>query len=48
MYNPKIYNYFRKRIKKIGFIVKCAYKFEIIAGKVKSQFAVLQQKLQIG
>jgi hypothetical protein len=35
-------------MKKSGFIVKYAYIFEIIAKKVKSKFAVLLKKLQIG
>lgn len=48
MCHPKIYNYFRKVIKKTGFILKYVYIFEIIAKKVKGQFAVLLEKLQIG
>lgn len=48
MYHLKIYNYFRKVMKKLGFILKYVYIFEIIAKKVKAQFAVLLKKLQIG
>lgn len=31
MYDQKIYNYFRKRMKKLGLTAKYIYKFEILA-----------------